>query len=481
MSTHASTEPRWTGLSEVLRMAAPIMLGAVSFAGMDFADKMFVSWLGVDHLAAVGNSALWMYTFAVFFMGLAGCVSTFVSQSFGKTKFENCARFAWQGVYVAIAGGTVAFILWPAAPLLFGAMNHSEEVQRLEVLYFRIRIFSIAFIAWEVALSSFFQGISRPIVPMVVGISANLLNVVLDYILIFGKFGFPAMGIAGAAIATVIAVAFQAGALHLIFLSRAVNETYGSRGGFALDLTKCKDLLRVGWPAGVSSLLDVAGWALFTGFIVGSFGTIALGAHTAAMNFMHFSFMPAMALSAAATAVVGQWIGRGDVDKAKARAYTAVKVGMSFMLVTGGCFALFGETLMRVFSEDPEVIGLGRFLLILAAMFACFDACTIVLIGALRGAGDTRWIMWVLTCGAYLVNLPLAWLFAVPLGFGAGGAWIGATIYVISLSAVVFSRFRSERWRNIHIFSEDVAPDAITEAPVPRNDLPPNAKTANAK
>jgi MATE family multidrug resistance protein len=306
---------------------------------------------------------------------------------------------------------------------------------------------------------------------MVVGITANLLNVALDYILIFGKFGLPAMGIAGAATATVIAVAFQAGVLHSLFLSRPVHRTYASRHAYALDLTKCKDLFRIGWPAGVSSFLDVFGWAIFTGFIVGSFGTIALGAHTAAINYMHFSFMPAMALSAAATAVVGQWIGRGDIDTAKARAYTAVKVGMAFMLCAALCFAIFGGTLMRVFSEDPEVIQLGRFLLILAAIFACFDAVSIVLIGALRGAGDTRWIMWALTAGAYLVNLPLAWLFAVPLELGAGGAWIGATIYVISLSGVVLWRFRSEKWRNIRIFTEE-SPEEI---PLP------NAETANAK
>mgnify|MGYP002625239964 CR=1 FL=1 len=316
-------------------------------------------------------------------------------------------------------------------------------------------MFVIAFLAWEVALSSFFQGISRPTIPMVVGIGANLLNMVLDYVLIFGKLGLPAMGIAGAATATVIAIAVQAAVLQAVFLSGPIHRMFRSRSVLAFDMTKTRNLLRVGWPAGVTGFLDVFGWSVFTGFIVGSFGTVALAAHTAAMNFMHLSFMPAMALGAAATAVVGQWIGRGNIEIAKARAYTAVKLGVGIMTCFGLFFAVSGGTLMRVFSSDPEVTQLGHFLLILAAIFAGFDAVSIVLIGALRGAGDTRWIMWVLTTGAYLVNLPLAWIFGKTLGFGAAGAWVGATIYVILVSGMVFWRFRSEAWRSINIFSSE--------------------------
>ncbi len=455
MLRHSPKNDRWTGLSEVLRMAGPIMLGAVSFALMDFTDKIFVSRLGVEHLAAVGSSAVWVYTFALIFTGIAGCVAAFVGQSFGKGNHADCARFAWHGVYIAMGGGAVALILWPLAGPLFGSMNHPEQVTQLETAYFRIRIIGIVFMAWEVALSSFFQAISRPVVPMTVGVSANLLNVLLDYLLVFGKFGFPELGIEGAAWATVISLAFQTAVLHCVFVSQGVNKVYSSRSAIKFEWRKCRDLLRVGWPAGVSGFLDVFGWSIFTSFIVGSFGAIALAAHTSALNYMHLSFIPAMALGHASTAIVGQWIGRKDYDTAKARAFTAMKIGMTFMFIAGITFGVFGGFLMRAFSADPEVIRIGRILLILAAAFATFDAMTIVLIGALRGAGDTRWIMIVLTIGAYCFNLPLACLFAFTLGLGAAGAWIGCTIYVILLSGVVVWRFRSDAWRNIKIFSDD--------------------------
>ena len=446
-------------------MAGPIMLGAVSFAVMDFVDKIFVSSLGIDHLAAVGSGGVWAYTFALFFAGVTGCVSAFVAQSYGKGNLENCARFTWQSIYIAIAGGLLAFALIPLAVPLFSSMRHSAEVTRLETIYFQIRMIGVVFMAWQVAIAGFFQAISRPIIPMAVGVGANLTNVLLDYVLIFGKFGAPALGIAGAAIATVIALALECVVLQYMFMSRSVNETYHSRRNFAFDWAKCRDVLRIGWPSGVSGFLDVFGWSIFTSFIVGGFGTVALAAHTATLNLMHFSFIPVIALSQAATALVGQWIGRDDIPTAKARAYTAVKIGMIIMVSVGLLFALYGRTLMTVFSDDPEVIKLGAFLLILAAIFAGFDAISIVLIGALRGAGDTRWIMIALTTGAFLVNLPLAWLFAFVFDMKAMGAWIGVTLYVISLSAVILYRFHGEAWRHIRIFSEE-------HLPVP---LPPEA------
>lgn len=463
MHSDHKDEGRWDGLREVGRMAGPVMLGAISFAVMDFVDRMFVSSLGMDHFAAVGSSGVWAYTLGMFFLGITGCVSTFVAQSHGRGNFENCSRYAWQGIYISMAAGSVALVMWPLADELFGTMGHSEAVTELEVAYFRIRTLGYAFVAWQAALAGFFQAINRPVVPMVVAFVANMMNIGLDYVLIFGKFGFPAWGIEGAAIATVASLAVQVFLLQSIFLTKGVDAEYGSRRTQALDLTKLKDLFRIGWPSGVTGFLDVFGWAVFTSFIVGGFGTLQLAAHNGALTFMHFAFIPALGLSQAATPIVGQWIGRGNIAIAKARAYTATKVGITIMVTTGVTMAVFGESLMRIFSDDPDIIKLGHQLLIMAAIFAGFDAINIVLIGALRGAGDTRWIMMALIIGTYVFMIPMAWLFARPLGLEAMGAWIGATLYVIGLSGVVLWRFHSEAWRHIRIFSEDGEPEALVQ------------------
>ncbi len=443
------------GFREVVSMAGPIVLGAMSYAIMDFVDKVMVARLGPDALAAVGSSGLWAYTLSTIALGIVGCVSTFVAQAYGRGRKELCASFTWQGIYLSIAIGVISLALWPAAPYLFGVMNHSAEVTRQEIVYFQIRVLGYGFIAWQAALSSFFQAISRPVIPMIVAVFANVLNVILDYLLIFGAYGFPRWEIGGAAAATCISIAVQGAVLQYLFMTSGVDREYQSRSELKVDRTKTWDLLRIGFPAGVATFMDVLNWAIFTSFIIGGLGTLQLAAQTAAMNFMHFTFIPMMGFMFATQALVGQWIGRGDIRAAKARAYTAMKIGVCYMLVMGFLMAYFGRPLIETFfSTDPELVDIGAKLLILAAIFAGFDGLGILSMGGLRGAGDTTFIMIVTFLGTYLFSLPLAYAMAYWAGMGAVGAWMGATLYIICMAGIMFWRFRSEKWRDIKIFSE---------------------------
>ncbi len=456
--TAPAQEGRWEGLREVSRMAWPIMLGNLSFVFMDFVDKYFVASLdrGLDapvHLAAIGSAGIWTYVLGIFFVGVAGCVSTFVSQSLGRGERENCSRYAWQGMYISLLTSLAIVACLPLARPFFERMGHGPEVTELELTYFRIRIFGFVLVATEVALASFFQAIGRAVLPMTSTIAANIVNVVLAYALVLGHFGAPRLGIAGAAVATLLALLFQTLMLLAFFLSDRVNRDFGSRAGWRFDSRKAAELFRIGWPSGLSSFMDVAAWGVFTSFIIGGFGAVQLAAHTGAINFMHVCFLPAMGLGMAATPIVGQWLGRGNYEMARKRALTAVKIGIAIMTSVGIVLAVYGPTLMTAFSDDPEVIRLGGYLLILAAIFAGFDAINIVLMGALRGAGDTRWVMVTLFIGAWLVNLPLALLFSRVLHLGALGAWYGTTIYVILLSGAFAWRFHRGEWRHINIFS----------------------------
>jgi MATE family multidrug resistance protein len=457
--TPQKEESSWEGFREVSVMAWPVMLGAMSFVLMDFVDKIFVSRLGVDHLAAVGSAGIWAYTLGVFFIGIAGCVSTFASQSIGKGKPDHSARYAWQGIYVSLIAGILALVLWPLSVPFFATMNHTPIVTQLEVDYFQIRLFGFVFFAWQAALAGFFMSVHKPKIPMIVAIAANVSNIALDYVLIFGKYGFPEMGIKGAAVATVASAILQVILLQWIFLNDTLHAEFKTRITAKVDWVKFRDLFRIGWPSGLSQFLDVASWSVFTSFIVGQFGTAQLAANTAAINFMHLAFIPAIALNQATAPIVGRWIGHGEIAKAKSRAYTATKIGMVVMVTIGTTSAIYGDSLIRVFSDDPIVIDMGHTLLIFAAVFAGFDAINIVLSGALRGAGDTRWMMFCMFFGSYFVSLPLAYVFAVKFGLEAKGAWVGATIYIILLSGVFFWRFHGEKWRHINIFSDE--PESI--------------------
>ncbi|MFP6584406.1 MAG: MATE family efflux transporter [Candidatus Hydrogenedentota bacterium] len=471
-------EDRYVGLKEVMTMAWPIMLGAMSFVLMDFVDKLFVSKLGVEHLAAVGSAGIWSYTLSILVLGVAACVSTFASQSLGRGNKEDVSRYTWQGIYISAAAGLLALGIWPVSGTLFQWMGHADDVTALELEYFNVRLFGFIFVSWQAAQSAFFMSIGRPKIPMYVALVANITNIGLDYVLIFGKFGFPQMGISGAALATVVSIGLQAVLLQIIFMSDTYNRDYNTRSTWQFDLTKITELLKIGWPAGLSGFLDVASWAVFTSIIVGRFGTAQLAAHTAAINFMHLSFVPVIAINHAIAPIVGQWIGKSDIATAKARAYTAMRVGMVLMFSIGATMAIFGKTLMRVFSDDPEVIALGHVLLICAATFALFDAVNIVLSGALRGAGDTRWMMIAMFIGSWCGSLPLAYLFAVVLGMQAKGAWIGATIYIILLSGVFLHRFHGEKWRHINIFSDSVDDKETSEVVAPADVVSPTETNA---
>jgi MATE family multidrug resistance protein len=456
-------EPRWEGMREISRLAFPIILGMMSWTLMQFVDNIMVARVGKEALAAVGSAGIWSFLLAGMFIGVCSCVATFVAQSIGRGRPEESAQYTWHGVYIALFGGVAALALWPAAPYIFGSMGHSEMVTQLETVYFQIRLAGFIFLAWAAALTSFFQAIHRPMIPSLVAIGCNILNGVLDYLLIFGyePLGIPRLEVAGAAWATVIATIVNALVLHAVFVSAPFHREYATRAraAFRFQWRKLRELTRIGVPAGLAMTLDIAIWGIFISIIVGRFGDEVLAAQTAVVTMMHVSFMPAVGLNHAITAIVGKYIGAEDIPRAKARAYTATRMAAAYMIAMGLVFAFLGGPMLEhLFDAGPEVVRIGRILFILAALFQGFDAINIVISGALRGAGDTRYMAIVMFIAAYAFFLPCAAVFAFTLDGGAIGAWIAASIYIIALSGILLHRFASERWRGIEIFEADAEP-----------------------
>jgi MATE family multidrug resistance protein len=445
-------------------MSWPIVLGSLSFTVMEFTDKLMVARLGTAPLAALGSAGLWAYTLCTVILGIIGCVSTFTSQSLGRGNKELCASYAWQGLYLASAAGLLTLAIWPLCGPLFSLMHHEPEVTRLETDYLRIRLLGYLPMAWITALAAFFQGVKRPQLPMYTAVAGVLANIVLAYAFIFGKLGCPRWEVYGAAVAMVIAQYLQLILLMIAFLSRTVHKEYGTRTSLALHGPRMRELMRIGFPNGMNQFFDIAMWAIFTGFIIGGFGQVQLAAHNIALGFMQVCFMPAVAVNQAIAPIVGHWIGCGRAALAKQRTYTAIALSMAYMMVAGVVFAVFGRSLIeRLFSHDPELIRLGGKILILAAFFQAFDAINIVCMGALRGAGDTRWVFFSMMALGYLFFLPLSILFAIVLDGQVIGAWIAATLFLMALSLLLFRRFQSGRWNRINIFSHPLPAACATD------------------
>lgn len=469
-------ENRWAGFREVMTMSWPIILGSMSYTVMDFSDKVMAGWLGEAALAAGPAAGLWSFTLSTLFLGVLGCVSTFVAQCLGKNEPENCARYTWQGLYMSIAAGMGTLLIWPFAGFIFSTTRLSPEAYDLAVGYFQIRLIGYLPMAWCTVLAAFFQAVNKSHVPMWSSMIACILNVSLNYMLMYGKFGLPEMGVNGLATGTVIAQYTQMLMLTGVFLRPAYALAYHTRKTWQFCLAKIREVLVIGGPNGLTFLLDILNWAIFTTHIVGRDGDTVLAGHNAALGLMHLAIMPAVAINQGIAAIVGQWIGRNRPDIAAARTYTAIKIAMVYMTLIGLFNAVAGEWIIAhaFVSDTPnagEIAHVGQRLLYFAAAFEAFDAIFIVTVGALRGAGDTRWTMWATIIGNYVFFMPLALIVAIPMGGGAYGSWAAATVFVIGLALVVLRRFRGGNWRAISIFAKDTGEVVPQGAAVTENAL----------
>jgi len=271
--------------------------------------------------------------------------------------------------------------------------------------------------------------------------------------LIFGKLGFPEMGIAGAGWGTFIGIAVAAVINMAIFLSSRINAEFQSRRTVNINFGKMYDLLKVGLPAGLGLAVNVAFWGMILVGLVGRFGTEALAATSAALSYTSISVMPVVGIGTALSAAVGKTIGKGRKNVATKQTGVCLRVALVYMGLVGVCFFVFRNALMGFLSADDEVIKVGVNILICAAVYQVFHAARIIYGGALRGAGDTLWLAVISALGAVVI-LGLGGLLVVTL-FGsleALGPWIVGTISIIAVGLANCWRFKSNRWMKIDLF-----------------------------
>ncbi|MFQ5425253.1 MAG: MATE family efflux transporter [Phycisphaerae bacterium] len=450
----------------LLVLAAPIIATMVSRMAMSTVDFVMVSRLGTEATAAVSPATLFVFSVLVLGMGLASSIQTFASQALGRGEPGSASAYAWHGVYIAAVFAAVSYPATLLAGPFWAMVGHPPAVQAMEVVYCRTACWCMGFSVVCASLEGFFNGVQRPTVGLLAILVSLGFNVCANYCLIFGKFGFPAMGIRGAAIATVIAWGVRAAILSMVFLSAEFRTRYRTGESWRFDGAKLAGLVRIGGPTAVQWVLDIGSWFVFLTLLMGAFGTATMAASNIALQYMHFSFMPAIGVGIALTSLVGHAIGEGRPDRAFARARACMWLTGGYMGAIGLVFWLAGGALMGVLSADAEVIRIGTGVLVWAAVFQVFDALGITYSTALRGAGDTRWpaIAVVLHCwvvfifGGYLVS-------RMAPGLGYHGPWMMCTLYIILLGLVLRWRFVGGAWRAIDLFRGRTGPAAreVTE------------------
>ena len=452
-----------TSLLYMLRLAAPMVVSTISFTIMQFVDRVMVSRLGTDELAAILPAGFVSFLPGGFALGAMTSLNTFVSQSLGRGEKAACSNYFWQTVYLGLAYFLiVVVIMWPTAPLIFHMMGQPGPVVDLEVVYLRIMLYAhiAAVINW--ATNQFFMGIHRPIITMCSSLCGQAVNIAANYVLIFGKLGLPAMGIAGAGWGTFIGIAVAASVNISIFLSGPMNRAFQSRQTLRVDFDKMRDLLGVGLPAGIGLMVNVAVWGVVLTALVGTFGREALAATSSVLAYTNLSAMPVVGISTALTAAVGKAIGAGRKDLALRQAHVCLRIALVYMGLIGAGFFFLRHSLMMFLSRDPNVIEIGSRLLVCAALYQVFHAARIMYGGALRGAGDTVWLAVVSGVGAIGI---LGGIGALIVRFlpscGALGPWLVATLSIVAVGLANRWRFLSKRWMKIDLFKRRAAPAPI--------------------
>lgn len=440
---------------EIFRLAVPTILTMMGHTVMWTVSTAFLGHVSSLALAAAGLGGMIAWTAYSLFNNLSRITTTFISQANGEGNDEAVGDFTWQGIYVATAAGLLLTAAGQWSHVVMRFTGNSPEIMAATAEYMRIRTGSAVATQLALCLSGFFQGRKDVKTPMWAGTAANLLNIPLDYLFIFGSgpLGIPAMGLRGAAYAVNVSTTVNALILAVcLFGPRAYRKRYRIHRPRTPSWRQIRDLVRIGIPSSIDTFLDMLCFSLFSTFI-GRTGPAALAASQITIQLLSFSFMPMWGLTTAATVLVGNQIGEKRMDLAETYAREMLRLGLYYTSSLAVLLALLGRPIFRIFTADPEVLVFAGSLALLAAIFQFFDGMRMISVGILQGAGDTRFPMWLtagVLCGLFV---PVSYWMVVVRGHGVAGAWaVGSFVYLL-MALGLYLRFQAGHWKRIRIFS----------------------------
>lgn len=435
---------------EVWRLAHPAVLTLISQTIMWTIDSAMVGRVGKVELAAVGLGGIYIATLYSMFVGLTSSVNTFVAQAAGAGRHHQCGVYLKQGLYLAVVSGLVLLVVRHFSHDVVGLMRPAGEVQAPCVTYTMVRMLSAPFFLIQYTYSHFYRGIGDTVTPLKVLAFAHLLNIVGDYVLIFGAGPIAPMGVAGAAWATTLANLVAAATFAVLGFSRPIADRYDTRRDWRLRIHELRRLVRIGAPVALHYFLDMGSFLIFSAY-VGRMGADALAASQVVIQVLALSFMPAQGLSVSATTLAGQYIGSGQHDIANRAVHRAMVIALLWAAVIAALCVGVPGLLVRIFNDDPTVVALGKRLLLLAAVFQVFDAIQFVAAGGLRGAGDTTIPAVLVVVCAWVIFVPGAYVLGTVMGYGVVGGWAGATLYISVVATLMWMRFKTGRWRDYQL------------------------------
>jgi MATE family multidrug resistance protein len=437
---------------QIAVLAGPLVLQNISLTLLGVVDTYFVSKVSTEALAAVGLSSVMFFAVLMLFRGTANSTVVFVGRAYGERNNPKIGTAVWRSLNMVVWLSLIVLAL----PWLFGILmelaspGDSPLIRDLGTRYLQIRVLEIPLIMFSAVVWGFLVGRGDSRTPMILAWVTVLLNIILDWVLVLGNLGAPALGVTGAAYATVLANGFNAILSAFILWSGPNRRTFSTGKARLVSWTEIRGVLRVGLPQGLGDFIEIASFTAFFALIA-RLGTDILAANQIALQYMSISFTFGIAIGMATSSLVAQYLGAKQADVAEKVGYRACILAMVGMGVIGLSYLIAPTALMRIFSQERSVITAGVIILRLVALYQVFDAVGIVLAGALNGAGDTRFTMLARSILAWGVFIPAVWVLIFPLDTGIWGAWLGALIYLAGLSVIYLMRFRSGHWKKIEL------------------------------
>jgi len=423
-------------IKETVKLAIPVSIGQIGHIMMGVVDSLMVGRVGTVPLAAAALVNGLFFLVLVLGIGMTMAITPLVAIAKGEKNDDECGMILRQALLVNIVFALLLFLL-----IFFGAdfiqyMNQPPEVVAQASSYMKILAFSaIPFLLFQV-YRQFLEGISAVKPPMVIAVAANIFNAFSNWILIFGNLGFNAMGLQGAGISTFLTRTLMAVILVYYVIASPKFKSYDPTLRYKMINKKViKRVISIGLPSGLQYFLEVGAFA-FSAIMIGWLGAVPLAAHQIAINLASVTYMIILGIAAAGTIRVGTALGKKSKSEVRLAGFTTIGLAITVMFCFAIIFIAFRHFLPTLYVDELPVIKLASSLLIVAALFQLFDGTQATAVGVLRGLTDVK-IPLIISFGAYwIIGVPISYIFAFSLGFGAVGVWLG---FLAGLSSVAIS------------------------------------------
>jgi putative MATE family efflux protein len=441
-------------IKHIVNLAAPVFIGMLTQTFLNIFDTAMVGRLpenATESLAAIGLGVITLWVVGGFFNSISVGTLAITSRRFGEGNLEESGKVLFNSLVLSFFLGSIFSAVGAyLSPFIFHYFTPEKKVGELGGIFLRYRFIGMFPFLVTVSFKSFFDGIGRTKIFMNTAIFMNIINIFLCWSLVFGKFGLPAWGIKGAAVATTISSFFGTAYMILVSLkseNRRVFKFYRI-SNFSPEIIM--NIVKLSIPAGIAATLTSIGFWLFL-FIIGHIGTVEQAASNVVIQLASISFLPCIGLGTAAGTMVGQKLGSGNYIEAKRYGVESVKLGVVVMGILGLLAFLFPEHVLSVFTSDAIILSEGTKALKILSLSQVFLAGGIIFSQALLGAGASKYVMIVDVGLHYFIFVPLTYVFGILLHLGISGAWLSVSVYLFLMSLFMGLRFIEGSWRNIKV------------------------------